>query len=119
MRVMLKILSPGMKHTEEADLCAKMLRVDGNLQQGCGAGAEQEVVDDLLVLQGQPRQLVGDRKDDMNVVDRQQFVAAPGEPLVASVGLALWTVSGAAGVERDGLMAALAAASINWALIRI
>jgi hypothetical protein len=46
----------------------------------------------------------------MYVVDWQQFLAASGEPLVASVGLALWTVSGAAGVERDGLMAALAAA---------
>jgi hypothetical protein len=40
---------------------------------------------------------VGDREDDMNVVDRQQFLFAAGEPLIASVGLALWTVSGTAG----------------------
>src|ERR1017187_6547687 len=45
----------------------------------------------------------------MHVADRQQFFAARGEPLVASVGLALWTVPGPAGVERDGLVAALAA----------
>jgi hypothetical protein len=105
-----KILSPGVEHTQEADLRAEMLRIGSDFLQGCGAGAEQEIVDDLLVLQGQPRQLVGDCKDDMHIVDRQQFLAAPGEPLVASVGLALWTVSGTAGVERDGLVAALAAA---------
>ena len=107
---MLEILPPGVEHTQETDLRAKMLRIGGNLQQGGGAGAEQEVVDDLLVLQGQPRQLVGDGEDDMYVVDRQQFLAASGEPLVASVGLALGTVPGAAGVERGGLMAALPAA---------
>src|ERR1039458_1989486 len=42
----------------------------------------------------------------MHVADRQQFFAAHGEPLVASVGLALRTVPGPAGVERDGLVAA-------------
>src|SRR4051794_30529552 len=110
MWVVLEILSPGVEHTQETDLCAKMLRIGGDLQQGCGAGTEQEVVDDLLILQGQPRQLVWDGEDDMNVVDRQQFLAAPGEPLVASVGLALWAVPGAAGVERDGFVAALQAA---------
>ena len=65
---MLEVLSPGVEHTQETDLCAKMLRIGGDLQQGCSAGAEQEVVDDLLILQGQPRQLVGDGEDDMNVV---------------------------------------------------
>lgn len=110
MGVMLEILSPSVEHTQETDLCAKMLRIGGNLQQGRCAGAKQEVVDDPLVVQGQPRQLVGDGKDDVYVVDWQQFLAASGEPLVASVSLALWTVPGAAGVERDGLIATLAAA---------
>jgi len=110
VRVLLKILSPGVEHTQKTDLRAKMFWVGANLQQGCGTGTEQEVVDDFLVLQGQPRQLVGDRKNDMYIVDWQQFLAASGEPLVASVGLALGTVSGAAGVEGDGLMAALLAA---------
>src|SRR5664279_5479133 len=110
MWVMLEILSPGVEHTQETDLSAKVLRIGGNLQQGCGAGAEQEVVDDLLILQGQPRQLVWNGEDDVKVVDRQQFLAAPGEPLVARVGLALWAVPGAAGVEGGGFVAALQAA---------
>src|ERR1022692_2406761 len=42
----------------------------------------------------------------MYVADWQQFFAAFGQPLVARVGLALRTVPVAAGVERDGLMAA-------------
>ena len=106
----MQVLSPGVQHAEEADVGAEMLRVGGDLQQGFGAGAEQQVVDGLLVLQRQPRQLVRQREDDMKVVDRQQFLAASGQPLVASVGLALWAVPVAAGVERDGLVAALAAA---------
>jgi len=43
-------LSPGMENAEEADLGAEMLGVGGNLQQSRGAGVEQEVIDNLLVL---------------------------------------------------------------------
>src|ERR1700733_12101521 len=96
MRVMLEGLSPGVEHTQETDLGAEMLGIGGNLHQGRVAGAKQEIVDDLLVLQSHPRQLVGNREDDMDVVHRQQLPAASGEPLVASVGLALWAVPGPA-----------------------
>jgi hypothetical protein len=83
VRVMLEVLTPGVEHAEETDLGAKMLWIGRNIQQ-CGAtGVEQGVVDDFLVLQGQPRQLVGNRKHDVYVVDRQQFLTASGEPLVA------------------------------------
>ena len=55
VRVMLEILSPGVEHTEETDLCTKVLWIGCDLQQGGGAGAEQEVVNDVLVLESQPR----------------------------------------------------------------
>ena len=96
VRMMLERLSPGMEHAQETDLSAEMLGIGGNLHQSRGAGAKQKVVDDLLVLQRQPRQLVGNGEDDMDVVHRQQFPAASGEPPVARVGLALWAVPGAA-----------------------
>jgi len=48
VRVMLEILPPGVEDTQEADLCAKVLWIGGDLQQGCAAGSEQEVVDDFL-----------------------------------------------------------------------
>ena len=46
----------------------------------------------------------------MDIVDRQQFLGASGEPIFASAGLALWAMSGPARVEGGGLIAALAAA---------
>jgi hypothetical protein len=59
VRMMQEVLAPGMEHTQEADLGAKMLGVAGHLQQSRGAGAKQEIVDDGLVLQSQPRKLMG------------------------------------------------------------
>src|ERR1700730_10152150 len=50
MRMMQKVLAPGMQHTQEADLGAEMFCVRRDLQQRGGTGAEQQVVDDLLVL---------------------------------------------------------------------
>ena len=55
MRVHLKILSPGVEHAEEPDLGAKVLGIGGNLQQRRRTGVEQEVLDDFLVLQSEPR----------------------------------------------------------------
>ena len=55
MRMSLQILPPGMKHTQKTNLGSKMLGFGGNLHEGCSAGVEQEVVDDLLILQSQPR----------------------------------------------------------------
>jgi hypothetical protein len=71
MRMMLEVLAPTVEHTEETDVRSEMLGVGGNLQQSLGAGAEQEIVDDFLILQSQPRKLVGDGEDDMDVADRQ------------------------------------------------
>ena len=51
VRVMLKILSPGVEHTQETNLCPKMLRIGSDLQQGGGAGAKQQIINHLFVLQ--------------------------------------------------------------------
>src|SRR5664279_5200755 len=45
MGMMLQSLVPGMEHSEEADLGSKVPRIAGDLQQGFGAGAKQQVVD--------------------------------------------------------------------------
>ena len=44
-----ELLTPGMQHTEEADLGAEKSRIAGHFEKGLRAGAEQEIVDDLLV----------------------------------------------------------------------
>jgi hypothetical protein len=110
MRMDLQILSPGVQNAEESDLCAHVLGIGGDLQQSGGAGAEQKVVNDLLVLQRQPGEFVRKRKHDMYAAHRQQFFIAIGEPPIAGVGLSLWAMPRAAGVERGGFIAALATA---------
>jgi hypothetical protein len=81
-----------VEHAQETDLCSKMLRIGSNLQERCSAGAEQEVIDHLFVLQSQPRQFVRNREDHVDVLHGQQFLAAFREPSVTSVGLALRTM---------------------------
>ena len=52
VRMMLKVLSPGMQHAKKSDLCSQMLRVAGEFQERGGAGAEEQIVKQSLVLQG-------------------------------------------------------------------
>src|SRR5947207_10437888 len=54
MRVVQQILTPGVEHAQKADRGAEMLGVSGNLEECGGTRAEQQIVDDLLVLEGQP-----------------------------------------------------------------
>src|SRR5450755_1374461 len=49
-----------------------------------------------------------DGEDHVHVLHRQQFLSAFSEPVITSVGLAFWTMPGAARVEGGGLIAALA-----------
>ena len=46
-----------------------MLCVSRDLEQRGGTGAEQEVVDDLLVLESQPGEFMWNREDHMEVAD--------------------------------------------------
>jgi hypothetical protein len=50
VRMMVKVLSPGMQHGQKADAGAQMFWIGGNLQQGLGGGLEQEAVKHPLVL---------------------------------------------------------------------
>ena len=66
-----------------------MFGVGGHLEKRLRTGAEQEVINDLLVLQRQLAELMRQGEDNMDVGDRQEFVLASGDPLVASSALAL------------------------------
>ena len=48
--MMEQVLPPGMQDSKESNLCSKVARVLGYLLQGLRTGAEQEVIEDLLVL---------------------------------------------------------------------
>ena len=56
VRVKFEFLIPGVEHTEEADLRAEMFGITSDCEEGCGTGLQQEMVQDLLVLQGERRQ---------------------------------------------------------------
>jgi hypothetical protein len=46
-----------MQHAEEADLRAEVSRIACNFKKSFGTGAKQKIVDGLLVLQSEWRQL--------------------------------------------------------------
>jgi hypothetical protein len=106
MRMSQQILAPGMQDGEESDLRSQVLGIGGNLQKGLRTGAEQEVINDLLVLQRQMGELVRQGKDNVDIGDRQEFVLAGSDPLIASSALALGAVPIPATIEGDGAIAA-------------
>src|SRR5437868_3977207 len=98
VRVMMQVLSPGMKDRNDADLGAEMFGVGGDRAQCRGHCLEQDGVNCGLVLERD----LGDRcrqcEDDMEIWDGQQLSLPGGEPLPSRRSLTLRTVSVAAGI---------------------
>jgi hypothetical protein len=80
-------------------------RIAGYLLQGLRTGAEQEVIEDLLVLQRQWGELVRQGKDNVDIGNRQKFVLTSHNPFVASPALTLGAMAIAAAVIGDGAIA--------------
>ena len=59
VRVMFEFLIPGVEHTEEADFGAKMLGIASDFEEGFGSSLQQQIVQDVLVLQGERSQFMG------------------------------------------------------------
>src|SRR6267378_7113935 len=89
MRVKFESLTPAVQHAEEADFRAEMLGIACDFQKGFRAGAKQEVVDDLLVLQHQRGQVTRKREDHMDVTRRKKFPATLFQPTFPSTCLTL------------------------------
>ncbi len=53
MRVMFEFLIPGVEHAEEADLGTEMFGIASDFEEGFSTALPQEIVQDLLVLQGE------------------------------------------------------------------
>ena len=102
MRMNFEFLAPGMQHAEEANLCAEVSRMASDFEKGFGTGAEQEIVEDLLVLQNQWRQAAGEREDHVQVAGREQFSSTRSDPAFPCRDLTLRAVAIAAAVIRDG-----------------
>ncbi len=92
MRMPLQGLSPGMQNTEKADFGAETFGIGGHFQKRGSSSLEQQREQKFLVLPHQWDQSMGDAENDVEVSDRQQFLAPFSEPLLACVDLALWAV---------------------------
>src|SRR5271169_5799871 len=107
MGMMLEPLIPGVQHAEETDLGAHVSGIARNFEQGCGASAEQQVVDDLLVLQGEVCQFPGQSENDVHIGGGQQLALTCLQPAVAGIALAFWAMTIATRVVRDDGMSAM------------
>jgi len=80
-------------------------RISCNFEQGFRTGAEQEVIEDLLVLQCQWGELVRESEDNMDIGDGQKFTLASHDPVVASAALTFWAMAIATAVVGEGAIA--------------
>src|SRR6266851_9483731 len=51
MGMMLEVLSPGVEHAEESNIGTEMLGIASEFEQRSGAGAEEQIVEQPLVLE--------------------------------------------------------------------
>ena len=106
---MMQVLSPGMEHRHESDPRAQMFGVGGDLQEGFGRGAKENAVNYPLVLEGQGRDHLPQREDDVEVLDREQLSGVLFEPHPSGCALALRAMAIVAGTIRDRAVAATVA----------
>src|SRR5258708_27343429 len=83
-----------------------MLGIACDFQKGFRAGAKQEIVDDLLVLQHQRGQVTRKREDHMDVTRRKKFPATLFQPTFPSTCLTLRAMPISTRVVGDGAMSA-------------
>src|SRR5215467_11003795 len=102
VRMKIELLAPAMQDTEETDLRTEMFRIASHFEKSFCTGAEQEIVEHLLVLQDQWRQGTGQGEDHVQVASRKKFSLTRRDPAFAGCGLTLRAVAISAAVVRDG-----------------
>ena len=109
MRMVLQGLAPGMEDGSHAELGAEMLGVGRNGGERLRRAAEQDGIDDGLVLEGDLS--VGRRHgdDDVEIRHRKEFGLSLGEPLRTCRALALRTMPIATGIVGDAGRTAIVA----------
>jgi hypothetical protein len=102
-------LRPSVQYGKEADVSSQVFRIGSDGAEGFGGCPEEDGVDNTLVLKSHCRHFIGNGKDDVIVGNGKQLGHARLEPLRLGEGLALGTVTVAAGIVGDPLGAALIA----------
>ena len=103
MRMNFELLTPGVQHAEEADLCAEVSRDRERLREGfrhwCETG-DRRGPSCSADTNGAKRR--GSVKTTWSVARRQKFRRRAVDPPFPSSGLTLWAMAIAAAVIRDG-----------------
>ena len=86
-----------MEHREESDLGAQMLGVSRNGAQRLGGSPEQNIVDRLLVLQGNDGDGLRYGEDHVKILSVEKLGSTVLQPLRPSQRLTLWAVAIPAG----------------------
>jgi hypothetical protein len=97
-------LAPGVKHGEDADVCAK--RRGRDIDQGLASGAKQNRIEDLRRVLDQRVQTLRDGEDDMEVGNVEDLFAPLLEPVLAGLGPTAGTMAVAARVPEGVLVIA-------------
>jgi hypothetical protein len=102
--------APAVEHGSGTNAAAQVLGICSDGEQRLGCRAEQQVVNDRLVLVGDWGDLRRQGEDYMEVADRQQISLARGKPVPCRRALTLGTMAVATRVVGDAAVAALLAA---------
>src|SRR5215471_18794935 len=89
-------LPPSMQDAQESYFRAEVFAIGSDFDQGFGAGVEQELEENSLVLPDERNQRVGHAEDKVEIAGRQKFLLAGCQPFVTSAGLALGAMAIAA-----------------------
>ena len=85
--------APAVEHGGGSNARAEVLGIGCDREQRFGRRAEQQVVDDRLVLIGDWSNLGGQCEDHVKIADRQQIGLARRKPILRRRTLALWAIA--------------------------
>jgi hypothetical protein len=88
-----QVLVPGMKDGSEAYVCLKPFPFSCQFEEGLGCGSKQDVVQDLLVVEDEPIELMRKRDDHVKISSGQDTLTLLFQPSCALQGLAFGAVS--------------------------
>jgi len=108
VRVKIELLAPTVQYAEKTNLRTEVL-VARDFEKGFRAGAKQEVVEDLFILQHERSQATGQGEDHMEIARGEQFSLTRRDPPFACGRLTLWAVPISAAIEGDGAIPAAGA----------
>jgi hypothetical protein len=109
MRMEIELLAPAMQDTEETDLRTEVFWIASDFQKGFRAGAKQEVVEDLFILQHERSQATRQGEDHVQVARGEQFSLTRRDPAFPCGSLTLRAVPISAAIVGDGTMPATGA----------